>query len=127
DFNALYQFAGDVDELKNRTEDKDLLARLRDAAARGRALAAPSAGQDAAAGRSGPRLFLDPGGTVVVPDFMTPQVSQQNNKVGVRDLWDRGPSFQLGRYGPIKLPWMLLAVVGLLSAEWLTRKLLRLA
>ena len=28
---------------------------------------------------------------------------------------------------PVKLPWVLVAVVGLLSIEWLTRKLLRLA
>ena len=49
------------------------------------------------------------------------------NKVGVRDIWDRGPTFQVERLGPVKLPWLLLVAVGLLSAEWLTRKLLRLA
>ena len=51
-----------------------------------------------------------------------------------RDLWDEGltlytplPTEGVPEPKPVKVSYVLLAVVGLLSIEWLTRKLLRLA
>jgi hypothetical protein len=75
-----------------------------------------------------------------IPDCFISDYQQFNNKGPVTDLWDKGidfpkrndagtfwerniPSFMAGR----TLSWVLLLVVGLLSWEWLTRKLLRLA
>ena len=59
----------------------------------------------------------------------------QRNKGKTDDLWDKG--FYLrnlrgyvihDRKGqPLEISWMLLALVGLFSMEWLSRKLLRLA
>jgi hypothetical protein len=56
-------------------------------------------------------------------------VNSNRNRGLVEDLWDDGwvlvdrePPEE-----PFKMPYVLTAVVGLLSVEWLTRKLLRLA
>ena len=54
------------------------------------------------------------------------------NRGAVEDYWDKGvilPSFLTNWYSdkPQRLSAMLLLCVGLLSAEWLTRKLLKLA
>jgi hypothetical protein len=48
------------------------------------------------------------------------------NRGAVEDLWDKGPTFDV-RGRKIEVGWLLLAAVGCLCLEWLTRKLLRLA
>jgi hypothetical protein len=75
-----------------------------------------------------------------IPDCFEPKSAQTNMKGPVTDLWDKGidlpkrkddgtfierhiPSFLAGQ----TLSWVMLVVIGLLSWEWLTRKLLRLA
>ncbi len=55
-----------------------------------------------------------------------PQVSR--NRGPVDDLWDDGPTLGTDAAGkPIEVATLLFVLVGLLSAEWLGRKLLRLA
>ena len=62
-------------------------------------------------------------------------MNTQQSRGKVDDVWDDGwtlPSWLIsptaGPGGtPIKFSYVLAAVVGLLSIEWLTRKLLRLA
>ena len=60
---------------------------------------------------------------------MTMEPVQQRIKGPVRDQWDDGfVLYQPAPPGqPVKLSYVLILVVGLLSAEWLIRKLLRLA
>jgi hypothetical protein len=75
-----------------------------------------------------------------IPECFKSDYQQFNNKGPVTDLWDKGidlpkrqddgnvwernvPPFMSGQ----TLSWVMLLVVGLLSWEWLTRKLLRLA
>jgi hypothetical protein len=59
---------------------------------------------------------------------MKTDIKEQRNRGPVRDLWDNGITMWVGKDNkPVILPWLLLAVVGLLSFEWLTRKLLRIA
>jgi hypothetical protein len=66
-----------------------------------------------------------------IPACMTTQVKQERNRGPVRDLWDKGVNLPLGLTGETNqsrsIGWVLLLVVGLLSTEWLIRKLLRLA
>ncbi|HEY2784911.1 MAG TPA: hypothetical protein VGJ05_08050 [Fimbriiglobus sp.] len=71
-----------------------------------------------------------------VPGTMEPKISKYRNKGPVEDLWDKPleattlPETFLTRWlhgGPVPVSWLLLAVVALLSTEWLIRKLLRMA
>jgi hypothetical protein len=73
-------------------------------------------------------LFFDLNRAEIIPDLMTSQTKVQRNRGPIDDLWDDGPTLGTDNRGqPIVLPWVLLLIVGLLSVEWLTRKLLRLA
>jgi hypothetical protein len=56
-------------------------------------------------------------------------VQTLRNRGPIQDLWDDGfvVRDRQAPYEPIRISHVLLAAVGLLSLEWLTRKLLRLA
>jgi hypothetical protein len=68
----------------------------------------------------------------LIPDCMDVRQDNVNNRGKAEDLWDKGfelPESLTGwiAKGPQQLSYVLLVVVGLLSVEWMTRKLLRLA
>src|SRR5262249_55173515 len=82
------------------------------------------------------RLYFDLKNAPLIPTCMVQDIQKQVSRGKHRDLWDDGvtlyeypapedPSKPAKQ--PIKVAYVLLAVVGLLSIEWLTRKLLRLA
>jgi hypothetical protein len=82
------------------------------------------------------RLYFDLKNASLIPTCMLPDVQKSTSRGKHRDWWDEG--LTLHEYPPsedpnvpdrkpIKISYVLLAVVGLLSVEWLTRKLLRLA
>jgi hypothetical protein len=89
----------------------------------------------AATGAEGKRLafkFGDDESLKLIPECMKPDVKTARNRGAVEDYWDKGvelPHFMSGWYSekPQRLGVMLLLCVGLLSIEWLTRKLLKLA
>jgi hypothetical protein len=91
--------------------------------------------KSATAGVEGKRLafrFGDDEALKLIPDCMKPDVKTARNRGAVEDYWDKGvelPHFLTGWYSdkPQRLGAMLLLCVGLLSVEWLTRKLLKLA
>jgi hypothetical protein len=61
---------------------------------------------------------------------MTTKKDIRRSRGAVVDQWDAGfdlPWWRDSSGEPVKMSWVLAAVVGLLSLEWLTRKLLRLA
>jgi len=75
-----------------------------------------------------------------IPKCFKSDYQQFNNKGPITDLWDKGIDFpkhnKEGTYWERNIPeflagrtlsWVMLLVIGLLSWEWLTRKLLRLA
>jgi hypothetical protein len=71
-----------------------------------------------------------------IPDAIRPQQKEYRSKGPVEDLWDKPlsvttlPETALTRglkEGPVPVSWLLLALVALLSTEWLIRKLLRMA
>jgi hypothetical protein len=144
DWSALYQIASDLDEIMPRL-DKATADRVRQAVRKRPVSAAdrppessrpsasegaskPTTGNDEPATSESVRLFFDLNRAEIIPDLMTSQTKVQRNRGPIDDLWDDGPTLGTDNRGqPIVLPWVLLLIVGLLSVEWLTRKLLRLA
>jgi hypothetical protein len=131
---AMYQIASDIDEVLPRLANKATADDLRKAV-EGRRVRAekqpgiPSA-SEAEPDRSmdKPRLCFDLKTAGIIPECMLTDTKLQRNKGKSDDLWDKGVIFGYdNRNAPIRLPYVLLLVVGLLSCEWLTRKLLRLA
>jgi hypothetical protein len=123
---AMAAMAGDLDEVKSRLKDADyevLRTRLRGPKASAADKLDPKPGGDA------PKLLFTLPTAEAIPPCLTavpPQVSR--NRGPVDDLWDHGPTLGHTEEGkPIDVATLLFVVVGLLSAEWLGRKLLRLA
>jgi hypothetical protein len=75
------------------------------------------------------RLFFTLENADLIPKCMLSNVQTQRSRGKITDFWDDG--FVIWNREPpaepIRLSYVLVAVVGLLSIEWLTRKLLRLA
>jgi hypothetical protein len=117
---ALYQLASDYKDIEDRLPD----AQKRDAV---RAQMVRTSG-DAPTSSDAARLVFMLNQADVVPSCMTTQRKEQRNRGAVNDIWDDGPVLGTTSEGrPIEISTVLLIVVGLLSAEWLGRKLLRLA
>jgi hypothetical protein len=124
DFQTMYELASEADDVLGRMGDaerQELKRRLQ----RPRIEAAP---------QNEPkddkmRLYFDLGNAHLIPTCMRPDVQTLRNRGPIQDLWDDGFVVweREAPYQPIKMSYILVAVVGLLSLEWLTRKLLRLA
>src|SRR5262245_36181896 len=76
--------------------------------------------------------FGDEESLKMIPECFKPDVKTARNRGAIEDYWDKGvtlPSFLTSWYSdkPQRLGAMLLVCVGLLSIEWLIRKLLKLA
>jgi hypothetical protein len=124
DFQTKYQLASEADDMLGRmgdTERQELK----------RSLQRPKM---ETASRNEPegeklRLYFDLKNAHLIPSCMRPDVQTLRSRGPIRDFWDEG--FVLWEreppQPPVKMSWVLLAAVGLLSLEWLTRKLLRLA
>lgn len=118
DFKALYQMASPLAEMQ--LADKELAAKLQSAAA---------------SGADGKRLafkFGDDESLKLIPQCFKTDTKVARNRGAVEDYWDKGvtlPTAMTGWYSdkPQRLAFGLLLCVGLLSVEWLTRKLLKLA
>jgi len=118
--------AGELDEILPRLPKNvadDVRARL--------GTLRPSPTEKAAApgkAADSPKLAFTLATADVIPSCMTAQRKVQRNRGPVQDLWDEGPVLGTTADGkPVKVAAALLIGVGLLSVEWLTRKLLRLA
>ncbi len=127
---AMAAMAGDLDEVKSRLKDADyevLRTRLRGPKASAADKLDPKPGSTAS-GETPKLLFTLPTAEAIAPCLtaVPPQVSR--NRGPVDDLWDDGPTLGHTEDGkPIEVATLLFVVVGLLSVEWLGRKLLRLA
>jgi hypothetical protein len=145
DFGQLYQLASEASEVLPRLTDPktrtDLTQALESTAAR-----LVPAGEDTSADpkrepkteadreKAPPRLFFDLSSARLIPSLMVTDVKLQKSRGPFEDLWDDGTTLlEPGRHlgithdGPVRVSWVMLTVVLLLSAEWLTRKLLKLA
>ena len=65
----------------------------------------------------------------LIPDCMIQVQKNERSRGPVQDLWDDGLTLVAAEPPdqPVKVSYILLTVVGLLSLEWLCRKLLLLA
>jgi hypothetical protein len=131
DFEQLWQLASPAEAVLNRIElDSDKnevlksLSRGRPSVGKGDKEEGKEEGQ-----REKLRLYFTLSNAHLIPRCMNYVPKVQRSKGAVEDQWDEGftvvpaePPKQ-----PIKLSYVLLLVVGLLSVEWLVRKLLRLA
>jgi hypothetical protein len=124
DFETMYDLASEADDVLGRMGDaerQELKRRLQRPKMDG--AAKPDAANEKL------RLYFDLGNAHLIPTCMRSDIQTLRSRGPIQDMWDDGfvvwhrdPPYQ-----PIKMSYILLAAVGLLSLEWLTRKLLRLA
>jgi hypothetical protein len=128
DFETMYELASDAEEYLQRVKSpevrKEILSRLR----RPRlALSDKDAKSDVAAVPDDqPRFYFDLQNADLIPKCVSYKYQETKSRGKSEDLWDGG--FPVG--GDRKdrwFSWTLAVIVGLLSLEWLSRKLLRLA
>jgi hypothetical protein len=132
DPGALALMAGDLDEVKDRLSSKAALDELRQKLHGPRpAASASDKAENREPGTAGdaPKLLFTLTTADAIPQClpgMPPKVSRSRGPV--TDLWDTGPELGTNEEGkPRTVATLLMVIVGLLSVEWLTRKLLRLA
>lgn len=135
DYDRLYRMASEADEVLLRMNEGDrneLKRRLQ----RPKLSTGPEAEDKADIREDRMRLYFDLKNAALIPSCMVADVQKQVSRGKHRDVWDDG--FVVYEYPrpedpnvpvrpPVKISYVLLLVVGLLSVEWLTRKLLRLA
>jgi hypothetical protein len=128
DFETMYQLASEADDVLGRMGDAER-QQLRHSLQRPKMEAAAAPAPAGEGKEEKLRLYFDLKNAHLIPTCMRPDVQTLRNRGPIQDLWDGG--FVIWNrdppYQPITMSWVLLAVVGLLSLEWLTRKLLRLA
>ncbi len=124
DFQTMYQLASEAEDVLGRMGDAERLELKR-------RLQRPKLENDPQNENKDDklRLYFDLKNAYLIPTCLRPDVQTLRNRGPIQDMWDDG--FVVWNreepYPPIKMSYLLAAVVGLLSIEWLTRKLLRLA
>jgi hypothetical protein len=123
DHDRMYRLAGEADEVLNRMGAKaaDLKRRLQRPKL--------ETGPDKPELSDKQRLYFDLKNGELIPDCMVADPRKDTSRGAIESRWDDG--LTLWRRDPprkpVKVSYVLLAAVGLLSVEWLIRKLLRLA
>jgi hypothetical protein len=137
DFDRMYRMASEADEVLLRMSETDR-AELKKKLLRPAKLEANPDNPDQrdAIRDDKARLYFDLKNAELIPTCMVSDVQKQTSRGPHQDLWDGGitvyeypqPSDSSKQpRKPVKIAHVLLIVVGLLSVEWLIRKLLRLA
>ncbi len=141
DFDRMYRMASEADDVLRRMSESDraeLQKRLQRPKEREGA-SNPDDGRDKEKGdlrEDKQRLYFDLKNAVLIPSCMKPDPNEQTSRGPHDDLWDHGVTvYEYPKTGdeskpatpPVKFSYVLMIVVGLLSGEWLIRKLLRLA
>ena len=123
DLAKLTEIAGDVEEVTSRVKSRAIVEQLRGVAPR-----TPDGQKLAFQFDNKPAVGL-------IPAFMDNPRKTVKNRGAVQDQWDQGPELphwmtdwlDSDKKRTHHVGWLMLLAIGLLSAEWLTRKLLRLA
>lgn len=135
DYDRMYRMASEADEVFLRMSEGDR-AELKRRLIRPKLDTGPERTDTIDIREDKMRLYFDLKNANLIPSCMVQDVQKQVSRGKHRDLWDDG--FVVHEYPPpedsskpakppIKIAYVLLIVVGLLSMEWLIRKLLRLA
>jgi hypothetical protein len=155
DMALLYDLASDADLVLKRIDENSALAKeLRQRLMKTRPITnesakaevkvdagdkTPADKKEAGYDRDALKLVFDLKSAELIPNCMLLDAKKIENRGPVSDLWDDG--FTMPQWNwlphwmksstdedkPAKVSYVLVAVVGLLCIEWLTRKLLRLA
>jgi hypothetical protein len=128
DFASLYEMASDATEVLARIKteaDRDAVQKALQKVHTFKA----EEGKPSATTTEKTKLFFDLTNADLIPRCMINLPQTSNIRGPIRDYWDDGFTIKDAQPPdkPIKISYVLLIVVGLLSLEWLTRKLLRLA
>jgi hypothetical protein len=121
DFGFLRRAASDAGPVLARIDDQ-AKARVRPELERTNKAQPRESGEE----KDALRLYFDLKSAAEIPGCMVAERKTQRNRGPVQDLWDAGPAVSRDD-PPQKISAALILIVGLLSAEWLTRKLLKLA
>jgi uncharacterized membrane protein len=130
DFDTLWRLASPAKPVLDRMTDEAAKTKLKESLERPK-LEQAGGGAGEPAGEAGMRLYFElEKNAQLIPACMTTKKDIRRSRGAVVDQWDTGfdlPWWTDSAGQPVKMSWVLTAVVGLLSLEWLTRKLLRLA
>jgi hypothetical protein len=122
-FAELRQLASDSkDTVMNRTMTDEVKGKLKQVLDMTNKIPIKDTTED----RESLRLYFDLKTADIIPECMMTDRKINRNRGPVKDVWDSG-FFLESWEPPLKVSTVLLVVVGLLSLEWLTRKLLKLA
>lgn len=122
DFVQLRQLASDAKDVLGRFTNEEVRDKLKRTLERTNKTAGQVPGDE----KETLRLYFDLKSAAALPEFMVAERKTQKIRGPIKDVWDFG--FFLGTDDPgSKLSVVMLVVIGLLSLEWLARKLLRLA
>ncbi len=128
DFGQMYQLATGMTEILprlDRSTEEELRRTLEDTAARLLRRGDDHAEPNGKLSKEQPRLFFDLSSAKMIPRCMVTDSKVQRSRGAVQDLWDEG--FTLWPDPSVRMATVLLVITLLLSVEWLTRKLLKLA
>jgi hypothetical protein len=128
DFDRMYRMASEADDVFNRMGSDAERNELKRSLQRPKLEETGKTAEGAAdVSEDKTRLYFDLKNAKLIPTCMVQDVQTQTSRGPHRDLWDLGlPLNVFGTEVPA-VSYVLMAVVGLLSLEWLIRKLLRLA
>lgn len=128
DFGQMYQLASEMSVVAPRLDKsvEDELRRALESTAAGLLHRVDERAEENGKARKEPlRLFFDLSSAKLIPKCMVTDLKVQRSRGAVQDLWDQG--FSLWSDPSVRMASLLLLIVTLLSIEWLTRKLLKLA
>lgn len=134
DFDQLRQMASPASARSGESGTVDVLQRVGDDDKRSRVVSelertnkVPVRPKDASEeDKDSLRLFFDLKAAELIPECMKTESKTRRSLGSVHDLWDDGFVIQQGE-PPLRVSYALLIIIGLLSIEWLTRKLIKLA
>jgi hypothetical protein len=125
-YAALYALAGEYGEIENQIKEKPGVAEELRQRLRGSKATVATDKDTALPSGDKPKLFFDLSTADIIPQCVKAENKIARSRGPVDDLWDDGPEFTW-KNKKQTIGTMLLVLVGLLSVEWLIRKLLRLA
>jgi hypothetical protein len=128
DFEQLWEIASEADDYLVRIKDESMRKKVRDSLQRPRtAPKEDDKGEKKADAtlEDRPRFYFDLKTAELIPECIGYDYREQRNRGLAEDWWDSG--YPPGPREERWFSWTLALVVGLLSVEWLARKLLRLA
>src|SRR5262249_18657145 len=132
DFEQLWELASEADDYLVRIKDEETRRKVKEALSRPRPVSTEDQGEKAAAppkNEDRPRFLFDLKNAELIPDCVSYDYREQRSRGAAEDWWDRGYPAGLPKEqkGERWFSWILATIVGLLSMEWLARKLLRRA